>query len=384
MKEYIKKGSWNKRAFTFINKLIAKHGIDSPNYDPNMKPFAVFDWDNTSIIGDVEKAVLYYLVTELHFKINPDELYEIIRKNVDKGDFSEKYTNMEGQRVNIDKISADIYKAYRELYQKSASLKGEIPIEILRETDEYKEFVTKIIFRYQAADFDKNAEDPYCWMTFLFTHYTKEEIYEFCNEAFSFVKNQRPRIERFISPDIESQAGRIETSYFVGMGDVPEMVDLFKTLEENGIDVYVVSASSHDIVRAFATANSYEFEEEKVLGLRLAKDSDGEILPGLDKSYPLTQKEGKSETIRKLIQNENNYGPILVGGDSDGDYDMLTVFKESDLGIIIDVDIHGKINELKKASLAGSSRFVLQARDKFAKTFIEEERSKECILKTMK
>ena len=73
-----------------------------------------------------------------------------------------------------------------------------------------------------------------------------------------------------------------------------------------------------------------------------------------------------------------------MGGDSDGDYDMLTVFKESDLGIIIDVERLGKINELKKSALAGSDRFVLQARDKFAKRFIEEERSKECILKTMK
>lgn len=384
MKEYIEKGSWNKRAFTFINKLIGKHGIDSENYDPKYKPFAVFDWDNTSIIGDVEEASFYYLVTELRFKIDPEELYEIIRKNVDRSDFSEKFTNMEGQRINIDKISADIYEAYRRLYGTSDRLGGDVSFEIIKETNAYKEFVAKMFFRYQAASFDKNAEDPYCWMTFLFTHYTKEEIYELCNEAFSFVKNQKPRIEKFISPDIESQAGRVETSYFVGMGDVPEMVDLFKTLEENGIDVYVVSASSHDIVRAFAIANSYKFEKEKVLGLRLAKDSDGKILPSIDKSYPLTQKEGKSETIRKLIQNQTNYGPILVGGDSDGDYDMLTVFKESDLGIIIDVDRRGKINELKKAALAGSSRFVLQARDKFAKTFIEEERSKECILKTMK
>ena len=84
MKEYIKKGSWNKRAFSSINKLIADYGKDNPNYNPNKKPFAVFDWDNTSIIGDVEEASFYYLVTNLAFKLNPDELYEIIRKNVDK------------------------------------------------------------------------------------------------------------------------------------------------------------------------------------------------------------------------------------------------------------------------------------------------------------
>lgn len=384
MKEYIKKGSWNKRAFHFINKLIEKHGIDSENYDTNMKPFAVFDWDNTSIIGDVEEATFYYLVTELRFKIDPDELYDIIRKNVDKSDFRAPYKNLDGNPVNIENLSADIYDVFKKLYGTSDRLGGDIPFEIIKETNAYKEFVTKMIFRYQAADFDKNAEDPYCWMTFLLTHYTENEVYDLCNEAFAYVKSQKPRKEIFRSPDIETKAGRIETSYFVGMGDVTEMVNLFESLEENGIDVYVVSASSQDIVRAFATANSYEFEKEKVLGLRLAKDKEGKIIPKLDKSYPLTQKEGKSETIRKLIQSETNYGPILVGGDSDGDFDMLTDFEESDLGIIIDVYRLGKINELKKASLAGSSRFVLQARDKFTKTFIEEERSKECILKTTK
>ena len=384
MKEYIKKGSWNQRAFNSINKLIAKHGIDSDAYDPNNKPFAVFDWDNTAIIGDVEEAVLYYLITNLRFKINPDELYEIIRKNVDRNDFSDSYKNLDGNPVNIDKISTDIYEVYKRLYGTSDRLGGDVPFDIIKETNAYKEFVAKMFFRYQAAKFDINAEDPYCWMTFLLTNYKKEEIYDLCNQAFSYIKSQKARTEVFSSPDIESQAGRIKTSYFVGMGDLPEMANLFKTLEANGIDVYVVSASAIEIVRAFARANSYNFDKDKVLGLRLKKDEEDRLIPSLDKSYSITQKEGKSETIRKLIQNEYNYGPILVGGDSDGDYDMLTVFKESDLGIIIDVDRHGKINELKKSALAGSDRFVLQARDKFAKRFIEEERSKECILKTMK
>lgn len=384
MKEYIKKGSWNQRAFNSINKLIAKHGIDSDAYDPNNKPFAVFDWDNTAIIGDVEEAVLYYLITNLRFKINPDELYEIIRKNVDRNDFSDSYKNLDGNPVNIDKISADIYEVYKRIYGTSDRLRGDVSFEIIKETNAYKEFVAKMFFRYQAANFDINAEDPYCWMIFLLTNYKEEEIYDLCNQAFSYIKSQKARIEVFSSPDIESQAGRIKTSYFVGMGDLPEMANLFKTLEANGIDVYVVSASAIEIVRAFARANSYNFDKDKVLGLRLKKDEEDRLIPSLDKSYSITQKEGKSETIRKLIQNEYNYGPILVGGDSDGDYDMLTVFKESDLGIIIDVDRHGKINELKKSALAGSDRFVLQARDKFAKRFIEEERSKECILKTMK
>lgn len=375
MKEYIKKGSWNERAFTFINKLIRDHGRDNPAYNPERKPFAVFDWDNTSIIGDVEEAAFYYLVTNLAFKINPDELYRIIRKNVDKTDFKYPYKNLDDKPINIDQISNDIYKAYKELYRTSDRLGGDVPFETIKETKSYKEFVAKMFFRYKAADYDKSARDPYCCMTFLFTNYKQNEIEDFCQEAFDFVKKAEPRREIITSPEMESEAGRISVSYFVGMGDIPEMADLFHSLDREGIDVYVVSASFIDIVRAYATKNSYKFAGEKVFGLRLAKDAEGKVIPELDHSFPLTQKAGKAETIRKLIQNENNYGPILVGGDSDGDYAMLTDFKETDLGIIIDRQRHGDINRLKDEALAGSNTYILQARDQYGKKFIREERS---------
>lgn len=372
MKEYIKKGSWNKRAFSSINKLIAKYGKDNPNYNLNKKPFAVFDWDNTSIIGDVEEAAFYYLVINLYFKINADELYEIIRKNVDKNDFAEPYKNIDGRSVNIDQISFDIYEAYKKLYLLSDRLGGNLPLESIKKTEAYQEFVAKMFFRYKAADFDKNARDPYCWISFLFTNYKQNEIEDFCEKAFDFVKKEKVRREIFTSADIKSKAGRVSVSYFIGMGEIDEMIDLYETLEGEGIDLYIVSASFIDIVRAFASKNSYNIKKEKILGLRLAKDTDGKILPKLDHSYPLTQKAGKTETIKRLIQNEKNYGPILVGGDSDGDYNMLTDFRESNLGIIINVERKGKINKLKEIARAGNSKYVIQERDEYSKCFIDE------------
>lgn len=179
MKEYIKKGSWNDRAFHFINKLIEDHGRDNPAYNPEKKPFAVFDWDNTSIIGDVEEAAFYYLVTNLAFKINPEELYHIIRKNVDKGDFKDPYKNLDGNPVNIDQISADIYDVYKRLYGTSDRLGGDVPFNLIKETNAYKEFVAKMFFRYKAAQYDKKARDPYCWMTFLLQITSKMKLKNF-------------------------------------------------------------------------------------------------------------------------------------------------------------------------------------------------------------
>lgn len=379
MNKSIKNTNFNDRLQKAIENLLARHGSENEAYRADKKPFAVFDWDNTSIIGDVEEALLYYIITHLAFKMDPEELIEVIKKNVPSDNLDEKFNNLDGEPVNIDLLASDIKEAYDKLYGTAKSLGGDIDLEDLLDTNVYKEFVSKMFYRYKAIRARSDAREDYCWMSFLLTNYTTEELYNLCQDAFAYVKKETPRREIFTSPDIESSAGRVEISIFVGLGDIDEMTKLYKTLESNGIDVYIVSASFIDIVRAFATsrANAYGFDKDKVLGLRLEKDGDGKVIPNLDPAYPPTLKEGKVQTINKFIKNPNNYGPIMVGGDSDGDYAMLTSFDQTDLGLIIDRDIGGKINDLKALALDGDNKYHLQARDVRAKTFIKEKRSKE-------
>ena len=364
MKTYIKKLAWEDKNFQAINKLIERHGKDSKTYNKNHKPFAVFDWDNTSIIGDVEEALLYYMVTNVTFKMNPDEFYDLIRKNVDKKDYDIRFNNIFNQRVNIDLVSEDIKSSYEKLYQNLGKFEGDMSIDEIKDTDYYNEFVTKMLYRYKASSYDKNAEDPYCWMSFLLKNYKSEEVYDLCKRAFAKMKKENIREEEFLSPDIKSKAGRVSIKYFVGIRVLDEMVDLYKSLEENGIDCYIVSASFIDIVRAFATDedNNYGMDKEKVLGLRLMKDYEGRILPKFDRKFPITIREGKVQTINKFIKNDRNYGPIMVGGDSDGDFEMLTNFDETEISLIINRKNSGSIESLRKKALQGSSRFNLQDR----------------------
>lgn len=44
---------WNATVRQEINDFIAAYGKDSPNYDKNNHPYAVFDFDNTTSILDV-------------------------------------------------------------------------------------------------------------------------------------------------------------------------------------------------------------------------------------------------------------------------------------------------------------------------------------------
>lgn len=377
MKTYIKKLAWEDRNFQAINKLIEKHGKDSKTYNINHKPFAVFDWDNTSIIGDVEEALLYYMVRNVTFKMDPDEFYDLIRKNVDKKDYDSRFNNICNQRVNIDIISEDIKIAYEKLYQNLDTFEGDMSLDEVKETDYYKEFVTKMLYRYRASAYDKNAEDPYCWMSFLLKNYKSEEVYSLCKRAFVFMKKEKIRVEEFISPKIKSKAGRVSIKYFVGIRVLDEMVNLYKSLEENGIDCYIVSASFIDIVRAFATDedNDYGMDKKKVLGLRLMKDYEERILPKFDRNFPITIRKGKVETINEFIKNDSNYGPIMVGGDSDGDFEMLTGFDETEISLIINRENTGSIKSLRKKATQGSNRFYLQERNVNEGRFVSLEKS---------
>ena len=233
-----------------------------------------------------------------------------------------------------------------------------------------------MFYRYRASIYDKNAEDPYCWMSFLLKNYKSEEVYSLCKRAFAFMKKEKIREEEFLSPDIKSKAGRVSIKYFVGIRVLDEMVDLYKSLEENGIDCYIVSASFIDIVRAFATDkdNNYGMGKKKVLGLRLMKDYEGRILPKFDRNFPITIREGKVDTINKFIKNDRNYGPIMVGGDSDGDYDMLTGFDETGISLIINRENSGSIESLRKKSIQGSNRFYLQERNVNEGRFVSLEK----------
>lgn len=48
--------NWDPFSRERLNALIQQVGYDNPDYDRNHPPYAVFDWDNTSIFQDVEEA----------------------------------------------------------------------------------------------------------------------------------------------------------------------------------------------------------------------------------------------------------------------------------------------------------------------------------------
>ena len=79
-------------------------------------------------------------------------------------------------------------------------------------------------------------------------------------------------------------------------------------------------------------------------------------------------KEGKTAAIKSYVSPLYGWrDPVLVAGDSNGDYSMLTEFPDMRVGLIIDKNQTGQIGELRQKALdtengGPASPYVLQRR----------------------
>ena len=88
-----------------------------------------------------------------------------------------------------------------------------------------------------------------------------------------------------------------------GLALTPELQNLYTTLTDNGIDVYICSASMEEIVEGMACDPKYDLgiKDDHVFGLRLMTHEDCTIDIAYDPGYPQSYKEGKTDCIRTMI-----------------------------------------------------------------------------------
>ncbi|MBQ5527885.1 MAG: hypothetical protein IIU05_02360, partial [Bacteroidales bacterium] len=71
--ERLDKGNWSTEVYDALSELIAQYGSSSPGYDPDCRPYAVFDYDNTTVLGDISYTLVYYMLDNLKFGFTPEE-----------------------------------------------------------------------------------------------------------------------------------------------------------------------------------------------------------------------------------------------------------------------------------------------------------------------
>lgn len=332
------KGAWEDQLYAKLNQLIAEHGKASPNYKAENRPYVVFDWDNTTIINDIGEATFTYQIENLAFKMSPQQFNQAIRKNLPTDNFGAAWNNKDGKPVNIDLIAQDLVKSYTYIYQNYSGMAGKKSLAEIKSTPEYQDFSAKLRYLYEAVGDSFSSDISYPWVTYLYAGFTSDEVMQITAKAIDQGVTDPLKYVVWTSPEnLKGKAGQVSVKFKSGLRSVPEMQDLYNKLQENGIEVYVCSASYMDVIMEYATNPKYGYNvpKQNVTAMMLKKDKNGVIQAELDSNYSQTQGKGKTETIKKLIAPKHqNQEPLLVAGDSNGDYAMMTDFPKMQVGVV--------------------------------------------------
>ena len=320
-------GNWETQNRLRLEKLIAEKAF-SDNY-------AVFDWDFTCIFYDIQDSLFMYQLEHLYFKLTPEQFAATIRHEIPQNVPLIGCFNAEKKQLTAADLSADLDDRYRFLYTSCRTLGGTLPLEAVLKTDEYLDFKTKILvlMRYAVTVCLTDISQSLC------TGMSLPELNTLVEKTIA--EGLADEIKRYtlVSPaQLAGKAGVVTAEYRKGLRLQPEIQELFRSFKENGITPYICSASQEDGVRVFACNPQYGYclESGQVFGRRRIRNKDGYFTDERDYSIPQTWREGKAEAIRTLIAPKHNgKAPILVAGDSDGDFWMMDAFKDEALLLIL-------------------------------------------------
>lgn len=364
-------GNWAPETRAAIQAVIDKNA--------NKGKYVVFDFDNTTVINDVEEALLIYQIENLEFKIEPGELYGVLQTQIPDMN-APVGQNAAGKDVTCEMLAQDIVSDYKWLYENYEGMNGAKPLAEIHESNQYKDFAAKLRYMYSAVGDTFDASVSYPWVTYLFAGMTPAEVQELAGKSHRYWTEYGEFTElTWTSPAARpGKAGVVSISYLTGITFTDEVVDLYGTLMANGIDVYVCSASFIDVIKAAACDEYFGLNvpEEQVFAMQLKLDEEGKYIAeynydwGGAGKYAQTQAAGKSTVIKNfIVPKYKGAGPIMVFGDSAGDFNMMTDFEDTQLGVIF--NRYRKTSDpiqalsVKAAETIGqpNPEYVLQGRD---------------------
>jgi len=399
---YLYRDDWSEGVKRALNDFISMYGKNSPEYQGNA--YVVFDFDDTCAIFDAEVMGIYHRLKTMQFAFTPEQLPDILVTglgNLDvmrTGGFS-----MDGKEHSYQDWIDDIVSAYTYLWNSYGPFdyKGlaEVEQSKMQKDPMWAEFAVKMRMLFMVANTGEGDFAIYPWYKCWNTGMTEQEVYEISKGIYLKYKDVETYEETWTtSSEIKSKVGQVVANWIVGISVTPNIRELMKALHENGIDVWICSASGTDQIRAAIDIWSLHEYVTGILAYTLAVDSEGRIrnqydyetgtawytagngwIKGKVPMYAQTNGPGKAAAITNALVTQYGCGPLAGFMNAAGDYEFCTVFKSLKLVVIFNVNksinSSGILNcialyqrngleyDLKKANQAGDTYYVLQGRD---------------------
>jgi len=379
--QYVSHPDWSPDAKKALNSFIRSER------NQKERPYVVFDFDNTCSIFDISEQLMIYQLETMCFNLSPEAFSQMAM------------TGMGAYPESLQKVLQDIVGGYQDLYNRYGpftpnGVDNNTAVK-MREDPAWKNFAIGMGRMYDLLQDYMTADEAYLWTMGWFAGMTGEEIYQMAkrsHELYSSVETLK-----------RSWTGEAGThSWIDGVSVTDNIRELWKALYENGIDIWVCSASEVAPVRAAVDVFGLHDYCKGVIAMTMARDSAGRYIPeydftnghsflaGPDGSWieddipTRTQPwgKGKVEAIRNcLVPRYGGKGPLAGFMDSSGDFNFCTEFSSMRLvicfnranrkvteggGLIAEVAMYEKEAlgyNLKKATKAGDILYILQGRD---------------------
>ena len=362
-------GNWKPSVHAALQAVVDRHAGDADAY-------AVFDFDLTCAYCDLEHVALNAMVDGDAFAFGPDDWTRIFCADAPDVD---RPLDPACPAATIRNLARDCADLHREL----RAIRREKGADAARRSDASAALLSKAHFLRTNAGEAWGPSFGYPWIKRFFSGRTPAEFRTWLsNILVRAVADGTFARARVRTP--ASRAGRsgvVETRFLRGFAVPPEMKDLVATLQASGIAVYVVSGSCRDAVLAATRGGTgYEIPAEHIYGIRLQTDGKGRLLGRADPSAPVTWGPGKPAVIRsRIAPRHHGKDPVLIAGDSNGDYAMLTAFTNLEAGLVFDTapKPDSPLGRLIADIRAGRApaRYLLQGRDETKPSFVRSDRS---------
>lgn len=298
---------------------------------------AVFDFDNTCIFRDIGQAVFRYQLYALRYRIPPKKFAALLPTSNETLDSRP-----------MDQIVATLVDLYAKLWP----FIEQNQIEEAFKQDAYPQFTTLLLWFTEKARKHEKLGPRYVLplLAQLLAGFSTTELSGLTVEVIASVKKEPLKtatVQTVLPPPIE----KVTTSYEKGLQPFIEMRNLIEWLTSIGVECHIVSASTDWLVKASAKEFGFTVLPENIYGIRVALEENEVLSDREQPGYPVTFREGKVKVIERFIQASR---PIMVAGDADTDYEMLT---------LPDVPVRLIINRLQTgiiSSLYNDTRFLLQ------------------------
>ncbi|KAE8993151.1 hypothetical protein PF010_g25838 [Phytophthora fragariae] len=318
--------------------------------------YAVFDWDNTCIFGDISYTSVFYQVDNLNFRFAPERFESIfsLGYNASSSDIclvngtnSVLGQDVNGTDVTLATALAETAKDYKVLYDAyiaptynltsnaTQASSSNVTLDAIKETTEYLNFRAKIGFLLYALEVMDGGDDHSdCAMTIAMTVFphlligmTEDEIKTLIRSSIRWNLGQALEAPTYTSTgDLQ-----VEGSYTKGLRFFNGQESTMRALRAAGVDVYIISASPElyaaEAGNLFGLGNMVP--KDNVYGVRFKTDADGLFTAELQDNYPITWGPGKATVVTSILEPiHKGAPPIYSSGDSDGDCEMLSTVRD--------------------------------------------------------